>query len=322
MIICISANPAIDRRIRLRNLVPGGVNRAYSAISFAGGKAAHVAMAAHALGEKVVWIGFVGGATGNELERQLTEFGIAALSIPTMASTRTNDEIVADDGSITEILEPGGPITAAEAEEFYAIARKQFTETCTGFQVVISGSLPPGAPTEFYSNIISLAREFHARVIVDTSGDAFLKSLEHSPDLIKPNREETESAVGFEIGGTARTLSAIRQLQNLGAREAAISLGADGLVWSDGEAAFVVRPPKVNVISTVGCGDAAVAGFAVGAQRNLEPSEIVRLAAACGAANCIAELPGQIRLDDVRHLIPQVSVEKITIAPSRIGSAF
>ena len=104
MIICVSANPAIDRRLRLGKLNAGAVNRASSVCPMPGGKAAHVAMAAAALGERVMWVGFLGGSTGADCERGLASLGIPVAVVKTAAETRTNVEIVEADGTFTEVL--------------------------------------------------------------------------------------------------------------------------------------------------------------------------------------------------------------------------
>ncbi|MGC1674678.1 MAG: PfkB family carbohydrate kinase, partial [Candidatus Acidiferrales bacterium] len=106
-IVCVSANPAMDRRLRVESLATGEVNRATSAQGFAGGKAAHVAMATRALNARAAWVGFLGGAIGQECARQLESLGIQVAAIPTVASTRVNLEIIDESGRVTEILEPG-----------------------------------------------------------------------------------------------------------------------------------------------------------------------------------------------------------------------
>lgn len=311
MIICVSANPAIDRRLRVKNIEIGAVNRAAAVRSFAGGKAAHVAMAAHALGEEVVWVGFLGGASGDEVERQLTELNIHVVAIRTVAQTRTNDEIIDENGNITEILEPGGAVTGGELAEMFKVCQMQMAADA-GFHMVLSGSLPPGVPDDFYSRMIVMAREYGGNVILDTSGEALLAGVKAGPDLIKPNREETEKAVGINVGDAESAFEAARRLRELGARNVAISMGADGIFWTDGKDSYLAEPPKVEVFSTVGCGDAAVAGFAVAAQRNLGKDESIRLAVACGAANCTAKLPGQVRSADAARLSPQIKVKHLS----------
>lgn len=312
MIICVSANPAIDRRLRVSSLKVGEVIRASSAVSFAGGKAAHVAMAAKALGEEqVVWIGFLGGATGDEVERQLIGLGIEVVPVRTRSTTRVNDEIIDDEGVITEILEPGGKIAEAELFDFKSVCERLFNLSGPNFHAVFSGSLPPGVPNDLYADLIAMAHVNGGRTILDTSGEPLLLALSAGPDMIKPNREEAEKAIGITIDGQETAALATRQFAELGANETIISLGAEGLVRSVRSDEIVsAKPPKVEVNSTVGCGDATVAGLVVAGIRGYKLAEKLRLAVACGAANCLADLPGQIKLADVERLKPLVEISR------------
>src|SRR6202167_1566754 len=117
-IVCVSANPAMDRRLRVASLEAGEVNRAKSASGLAGGKAAHVAMAARAMGAGATWIGFLGGAIGEECAAQLKVLDIEVVAVRTAASTRVNLEVIEDSGKVTEILEPGAAPTVEEITEF------------------------------------------------------------------------------------------------------------------------------------------------------------------------------------------------------------
>ncbi len=313
MIICVSANPAIDRRLRVKNLKIGEVNRAVSVEAFAGGKAAHVAMAARALGEDVIWIGFSGGATGDEIERQLSGLGIEVIAVRTISATRINDEIIDESGQTTEILESGGNVYDEEIEKMYEVCRKTFAGANSGFQAVFSGSLPPNVPMDFYSDLILSARKTGGKVILDTSGDPFLAGIKSGPDLIKPNSDEAAAAAGLKIEDEMSAISAIRYLQELGARNVALSLGLRGIVWvgEGSDEAIFAAPPSVKVNSTVGSGDATVAGLAVAARRHLDNEESLRLAVACGTANCLAKLPGQIDETDVKRLLPLVTMKTV-----------
>ena len=146
MIICVSANPAIDRRLHVAKLTVGDVNRASSAEPLPGGKAAHVAIAARALGEDVMWVGFLGGPTGAECEKRLAAIGIPVAVVVTRGETRTNLEIIEADGRVTEVLEPGGHVTDGDIERMLTLCRDVFSEHEGAAQVALSGSLPPGAP--------------------------------------------------------------------------------------------------------------------------------------------------------------------------------
>src|SRR5215813_8691979 len=107
MFLCVSANPAIDKQIRMTEFRMGAVNRAIVANPEPGGKAAHVAMALRALGEKPQWIGFAGGAMGEFLISGLKALEIRTLPVATREETRENLAILDRAGTVTEILEPG-----------------------------------------------------------------------------------------------------------------------------------------------------------------------------------------------------------------------
>jgi 1-phosphofructokinase family hexose kinase len=311
-IVCVSANPAMDRRLRVASLEVGEVNRARSARGLAGGKAAHVAMAARAMGVKTSWIGFLGGAIGEECAAQLEVLDIEVVAVRTAASTRVNLEVIEDSGKVTEILEPGGPPTVEERDEFSRACSERVREAGKGALLVISGSLPSGLSPGFYVSLIEAARNAGAKVFVDTSGEALRESVKANPDLVKVNRAEAETLLGRVLKSSQETAQAALELIQRGLRSAAITLGKDGLVWVEhrGGPVWVARPPSAKVVSTVGCGDATLAGFAYAAIQGIVGGEAVRLAAACGAANCAADAPGRINFATVQSLLPQIEVEE------------
>src|SRR4026207_2100382 len=190
MLVCVSANPAIDRRLRVKNIAVGKVNRALSAQPFPGGKAAHVAMVAKTLDIDVVWAGFLGGAAGEECESGFSALGVPLTVVRTQTETRANLEIISADGSVTEILEPGGAVTEGEVERLLASCRDIFAESDRGTQVALSGSLPPGAPADLYAQLIRLAHIYGCRALLDTSGEALRQGITAGPDFVKPNRTE------------------------------------------------------------------------------------------------------------------------------------
>jgi 1-phosphofructokinase family hexose kinase len=318
MLVCISANPAIDRRLRLENIAVGEVNRALSAQPLPGGKAAHVAMVAKSLGLDVMWVGFLGGAAGEQCESGLTEFGVPLTVIRTQSETRANLELISADGRVTEILEPGGIVTEGEVERLLATCRDLFAESEPGTQVAMSGSLPPGAPSDLYAELIRLAHVYDCRALLDTSGDALRQALSAAPDFVKPNRYEASDFAGCSISSATTAVEVTQRFFNAGAKSVAISLGADGMIWQPAASsdAFVSEPLPLADCSPVGCGDAALAGFAAAHERGLSDEETLRLATACGSANCNADAPGRLNASDVQRLALQVSVQRVVACES------
>ena len=312
MVVCISANPALDRRLRVRTLAIGETNRALSAEILPGGKAAHVAMAAHALGVQAIWIAFLGGAIGEECASELERMGIEVVPIRTRAPTRVNLEVIDDSGTVTEVLEPGGTPEPAEYEEMVQTCQKRLSEQWKHALVVISGSLPIGVPTAFYSLLIRCAQDAGSKVFLDTSGEALSYNLAARPDFVKPNRREVETLLGAQVRSFTDAQGAAAELIARGAHSAAITLGSEGLVWLESarSPAWFARPPRLETGSTVGCGDTTLAGFAYAAQRGWHGEEAIRFAAACGAANCSARWSGRITFKDVEFLIPQIKVTR------------
>jgi len=318
MLVCISANPAIDRRLRLENIAVGEINRALSAQPFPGGKAAHVAMVAKALGIDVMWVGFLGGATGEQCESGLSAFGVPLTVIRTQSETRANLELISADGKVTEILEPGGAVSEGEVERLLTTCRDLFAESERGTQVALSGSLPPGAPLDLYAELIRLAHLYGCRTLLDTSGEALRQGLNAAPDFVKPNRREASAFANCSIDAGNSAAGAMQKFFASGAKSVAISLGAEGMIWQrsvDGDL-FVSQLSPLTNCSPVGCGDAALAGFAVAHECGLSDEETLRLATACGSANCLADAPGRVDGGDVSRLAQEIRVQRLVLCES------
>jgi tagatose 6-phosphate kinase len=270
-------------------------------------------MAARALGANASWIGFLGGAIGEECARQLELLDIEVVAVRTAASTRVNLEVIEDSGKVTEILEPGAAPAREETAEFVRTCSERIREEGKASLLVISGSLPSGISPDFYVFLIQAARNAGARVFVDTSGEALGESVKANPDFVKVNRAEAEALLARSLKSSQETTEAAREIIRRGSSSAAITFGKDGLVWiehRDGPV-WIARPPTAKVVSTVGSGDATLAGFAYAAIQGIVGEEAVRLAAACGAANCAASSPGMINFADAQRLLPQIEVQKM-----------
>jgi fructose-1-phosphate kinase PfkB-like protein len=280
MFLCVSLNPAIDKRLVLPSLLRGRVNRVRTLQSFPGGKSAHVAMVLHTLGARPCWIGSCGGESGRELLVGLSALGIQATACATNQPTRTNLEIVEDDGTVTEILEPGSVASPAEWEQFESTCRKLFGEGAENASVIFSGSLPANAA---------------------------------KPHFVKPNREEAAQLLGRPVRSLSDAVSAVHKLLSLGAQSAALSLGPEGLLFCAAVDAPVIYAPVIPLQprSTVGCGDSALAGFVFGIASGNSPQDTLRLAAACGQANCLADAPGAARFENIREFQKQISVQTL-----------
>ncbi len=313
LFLCVSLNPAIDKRLVLDEFYVGRVNRVSQAHHEPGGKAAHVAMALQALGASPKWIGFSGGATGIELTEGLRRLKIETASVPTVCETRTNLEIVDARGGVTEVLEPGGPIAQTEWHEFQKVCAKEFQCVASKKIVLISGSQPPGVPSEASAVLLKLAQSSGCLAFLDTSGLPLPEALSAGPDFVKINREEAQSVTGFVVNDPVSASEAVRKLLERGAKSAAISLGDRGIVGirQRDEPAVHAWIAPLRAKSTVGCGDSALAGFAFATASGFSFERSLALAVACGAANCLAPLPARIKQEDVSRFEPDVRAERV-----------
>lgn len=312
-IVCVSANPAMDRRLFIESLAVGEINRANSAQGLAGGKAAHVAMASRALEAQPVWMGFLGGAIGQECARQMELLGIRVVAVSTKFSTRVNLEIIDAAGHVTEILEPGAEPSRQERDAFLQAYARGLRDEWKNAVLVLSGSLPRGVGPEFYVSLIEAARTAGTRVFVDSSGEALRASANTRPDFVKVNRAEAETLLERPLATMQEIAHAAAQIVERGVGSAAITFGREGLIWLEHRngPAWKATPPRMNAISAVGSGDATLGGFAYAAIQGIAGEEALRLAAACGAANCVASAPGRIELATVRALIPKIEIQQV-----------
>jgi len=187
---CVSLNPAIDKRVRVADLVPGRVNRISEVRADPGGKAAHVAMVLQTLGADPLWLGFAGGNTGENLLEGLRKLNIRVHPVKVSADTRVNLEIIDQQGVVTELLEPGLPVERTEWGNFFEVFENMLAQEKTPGRVVASGSLPNTAEPDVYARLVELSHRYGHKIFLDTSGEPLRVALASGPDFVKPNREE------------------------------------------------------------------------------------------------------------------------------------
>jgi 1-phosphofructokinase len=313
MFICVSPNPAIDKRITVSSFTAGQVIRARATQSFPGGKSTHVAMVLRTLGEAPKWIGLCGGATGAELKDGLSALSIEVHPCLMSRQTRTNLEIIEDSGTVTEILEPGSAPASHELAAFESACKNLFAQGGERAGVIFSGSLPGGVTLELYACLIAHARQFGCRTFLDAGGEPLRLALAAGPDFVKPNRAEAAELLATPIDSLSAAARAVRRLIFLGARSAALSLGVDGLLYCPAADKPVLFAPPLSlpVRSTVGCGDSSLAGFARALVQGASAEDTLRLAASCAAANCLADSPGAARLLDIQGFQSQIRVQTL-----------
>jgi 1-phosphofructokinase len=261
MIVTVTPNPSVDRTIFLDDVVLGAVNRSRRSTTEPSGKGVNVALALHAHGVAVRAIVPTGGSVGAQLERMLDAARLDTVVVPIAGEIRSNISLTQPNGRVTKINEVGPRLTAAETGHMLAAISGQISEAAW---LVCAGSLPAGVPADFYRDVVEVAHRSGVPVAVDTSGPALAQSLSAAPNLVKPNRDELAELTGCVSRTLGDVVEAAHQVRRRGARTVLASLGADGAILVDDAGALWGHAPVDDVVSTVGAGDAMLAGYLSG----------------------------------------------------------
>ena len=277
-VVTVTLNPAIDQTITLDHLTRGTVHRARDVRYDAGGKGVIVASCLADWGLRVTATGLVGKDNPACFEALFAAQGITDAFLRAEGATRTNIKLV-DDGETTDVNLPGLSATPATLA---AVRRALLERLAPGDLAVVAGSLPLGCPEDHYAELIAAVHAAGAHVLLDASGPALAAALAAPvlPWCIKPNRDELASWLGAPLRDAAAICAAARRLHAHGVALVVVSLGSEGAVFVSAEGLVRARLAATNIVTTVGAGDAMVAGIAAAATTHGDLAATARLATA------------------------------------------
>ncbi|QNH17249.1 1-phosphofructokinase [Xanthomonas sp. SS] len=311
--VSVSLNPAIDLTVAIERLQPGQVHRASSAHAIAGGKGINVAACLADAGVATAALGVLGAGNAHLFETLFAARGIDDRCLRVPGDTRTNLKLVAaDSGDTTDINLPGLPLGAAE---LHAVGARLAPLLRPGLPVVLTGSLPAGLADDSWRVLQAQAAAAGARVLLDTSGAPLREALAapHAqlPFAIKPNRHELEDWAGTPLRATAELLAATRALLDSGIELVVVSLGTDGALFVRGEQALLARPPQLAGGSSVGAGDAMVAGLVTALLAEADLATCARQATAFAVATLGSGAARRLPRDQVDGIAAAVRIESL-----------
>jgi 1-phosphofructokinase family hexose kinase len=318
-VIAVSTNAALDRVLVAPGARGGGVVHATHAFETAGGKAAQAARIAAALGADVLLVAALGGARGARYRQLLDEQGMSSSVVEVEGETRQTISIV-DDGDVVEIHEPWQGLSAQEADELVRTAEAELGGEAV---VIVSGSLPPGAPVDLHARLVRAARERGAFTVLDTSTpQAFAAAARERPDLVKPNLHEATRIEGVETLAASDLTEAAQLARRLAERVGCsvwLTLGAYGsLLISEQRCLRLSVDPRGSVRNAIGAGDALVGGLAAGLCRGLSLVDAASLGVAAAAdavtrdASAVIDRPTVDEICAVVHVQPFEGVKGAT----------
>ncbi len=307
-IVTITLNPALDQTVYIPRFQEGEVNRVHDHRIDPGGKGINVAKVVRALGHPACVTGFLGQDNSKRFYEYFREQAITDCFVEVAGAARVNIKIVDDQsGRVTEINFPGLTCSSRDREELEAVIRRLAGE----YQwFVIAGSLPQGAPPDLYGRLTGLLQQQGARVFLDSSGPALREGIKAIPHAIKPNLEELGQLVGRSLAKEAEVKRAVTDLLAGGIQEVIVTMGPRGAIVADKTEMLQVTPPAVVANSTVGAGDAMVAGFVVGKTQGLSLADCARLGTAAATASVIQPGTQAGPVNEVKKLLSQVRINR------------
>jgi 1-phosphofructokinase len=308
-IATVTFNPAIDQTITVDHLTRGEVHRARSVRQDPGGKGVNVASCLADWGVPVTVFGLLGADNAAPFDALCDAKSITDRFDRLPGSTRVNIKIV-DDGDTTDINMDG--LSVDEADEARVIAAVE------GFAgpdtlIVLSGSVPPGCDAGVYARMTARLRASGARVMLDTSGQPLTLALQGDvlPNIVKPNRRELSAWAGEPLDSIADVARCGQKLRARGIDLVVVSMGGDGALFLSGEGALIARLPAGDLASTVGAGDAMVAGLAAAILDNADLERIARLSTAFAVAKLGRPGPHLPNVTTVHALSEDVTITTI-----------
>ncbi|WP_206243769.1 1-phosphofructokinase [Novosphingobium terrae] len=313
----VTFNPAIDQTVTVGHLTRGEVHRAQSVRQDPGGKGVNVASCLADWGVPVTVFGLLGADNAAPFEALCAAKPITDRFERLPGATRVNIKIV-DDGETTDINMDGLSVDEAASERVLAAVEAFAAPDAL---IVLSGSLPPGCDAGIYATMVARLRAAGARVLLDTSGVPLSLALKAAvlPDIVKPNRRELAAWAGEPLDSLADVVRCGQRLRAGGVALVVVSMGEEGALFLSDEGVLLARLSAGDLASTVGAGDAMVAGLAAAAIEGAGLERIARLATAFAVAKLGRPGPHLPDLGTVHALSEDVTITTIT-ATEAIGA--
>jgi len=283
-VVTVTPNPSLDHTVEVDMLVRGEVQRTSQALVEAGGKGVNVARVLAKHGHRATAI-LPAGDDAQRMIGLLTPQQVSTVAVPISGAIRTNIAVVEKDGTTTKLNEPGAHLSDDEVSALLAAVDEQLARRPSW--LIAAGSLPDGAPEDFYARVTSAAVAAGVPVAIDTSGPALAAAIDAGASVVKPNLEELEEVLGRDLVTVGDVIDAAAELRARGSKDLLVSLGGHGALLITADGSWWAGGPPLVPRSTVGAGDCTLSGYlhTVGT-----PAERLAGAVAWGRAACL--LPG------------------------------
>ncbi|OQY09701.1 MAG: 1-phosphofructokinase [Fusobacteriia bacterium 4572_132] len=303
MIYTVTLNPSLDYNIKLNDFEEGKVNIIKSEYKTAGGKGINVSQVLRNLGHNSIALGFIGGFTGEYIEKKLIEKNIKCDFIKINQDTRINVKIKNGE-SETEINGKKVDITNEQLRELFC----KIDDIKKGDILILSGSIPSSLSENIYKEISKKIAD-GVKIVVDTTGEALIKVLEQNPFLVKPNNHELEELFNVKLEKIEDIIKYGKKLQIMGAQNVIVSLAGDGAILITENKIYLSNVPKGIVKNSVGAGDSLVGGFIAASENGKEILECFKMGVASGSASAFSD--ELCKKKEVEKLMKEIKIKKV-----------
>jgi 6-phosphofructokinase 2 len=309
-LLTVTMNPAIDVSGATERVVDTEKLRCTGIQHHPGGGGINVARVLHRLGSNCTAYYPAGGARGRQLRELLDIEGVRSQVVEIAAETRESICIHEEcSGHDFRFVLPGPRLT--EAEWRNCLAELSALDPAPE-HTIVSGSLPPGVPDDFYARLARVARHRGIRLTLDTSGPALAAALDVGVYLIKPSLREFLELTGLSTSSEAEWIAAARAIVNAGQSEIIVlSLGERGALLITRDETLRAERVAVKVESTVGAGDSLLAGLVWGLDQNAGLEHAFRCGMAAAAAALLTRGTALCQAADVERLLERVTIVSV-----------
>jgi 6-phosphofructokinase 2 len=311
MIFTVTLNPSLDRVIWVDKIKTDDSIRILAEKHYAGGKGIDASRVVKNLGGDTAATGFLGSFTGLHLEGLLINDGVTCDFIKIAGETRSNVIIFTNTSKEHMAFNSQGPeITPYDLARLFNKITSLSTKPS---YVLLAGSIPACVTTNIYAQLTHALKEMGIKVALDADNEALKLGIKEHPNIIKPNIHEFIRLIGYNVETDQEIIKAGQPFIEGGVEIIIVSMGAKGLLVFNKDQAYKVTPPKIEVNSTIGSGDSAMAAFLLGLSQNKDLAECGVMAAAAGAGTALTPGVELVREQDFKKLLNEVKCEKIQL---------
>jgi len=311
VIFTLTMNPCLDRFLYVDELKPDDTIRVKEIKDYPAGKGIDVSRVIEELEGETAAISLLGGKTGEQILYMLQEEGVITIPVWIKTETRTNVMVETNKEQFRMSL-PTYEINHENIEMIKEIVEKFVKKDSS---IVISGSLPNGLNSSFYTNIISDLKKDNIRVYFDADGEKLVEGLKSKPYCIKPNIHEFERLIDKKLSSKNEIVEEgikARKYYDLGIL--LISLGSDGALAFSDNGVYECSPLEIEVNSSVGAGDSFLAAFVYfKEQLNKTIEKSLKAANAAGAATAMTPGTELLHKNTFEKLYKKSIINKINL---------